>query len=131
MLRRKIGVFLLSGMLIACANTTKILRKYEPGEYIRIKGDIIKIEKRLRGSDLDYYCADIYASTRNDERACFVEKTLVQELREVQEVLMQTPKAIALDTGKNLLVVGDVALNVLLIICTHGGTGTGTSICSP
>jgi hypothetical protein len=109
----------LSILLSGCQSTSAALGKKVPEEYIEIISDEspAEVAAALEASGQDYVCKEIFygnGSSKN-RKACFIKapedkslyKTLGIKLQDVPEALLQ-------DTGKNTLIVGQVAVEMFL-----------------
>lgn len=109
---------LCSLLLLGCQSTYQSFTKEIPDKYIEVipEDPAIDVEATLKASGKPYVCKELYfdkGSSKN-RRACFIKLPEDDQLKRLKIRMEGTPEAMLLDTGKNILVVGEVFLHLLI-----------------
>lgn len=115
-------LFLVISLLIlisGCQSTYKSLTKPIPDKYIEVipNDPQVDVAASLEASGKPYVCKEMYFghNSSKNRKACFIKLPEDDQLERLKVRMEGTPEAILLDTGKNILNVGYVFLEVLFI----------------
>jgi hypothetical protein len=114
-MNRHVLIICAAFALAACATHDVWQKNYRPDEYLQVSNNSPTMRAELASSGLKYFCTGDLA---NPQQACYVEKTSAQKFGEFADALYKTPKAVLIDVGQTILVVGYIALEGTL--CRHG-----------
>lgn len=117
-------IALCLALLLTGCETTKLWRGEPADEFIKIvpTSPDEDVEAALQASGREHYCQTLYASTHPNNKICYARLTAKDKLEKIQVKLLKTPEALAIDTGRTILVVGQVTLVVLMHTDTRRGT---------
>ena len=112
-----VPIVLCSLLLVGCQSTYQSFTKEIPDKYIEVlQGDsVADVEASLKASGKPYVCKELYfgeGSSKN-RKACFIRLPEDDQLERLKIRMDGTPQAMLLDTGKNVLVVGEIFLQYL------------------
>lgn len=101
-------------VLPGCQSTFKSFNKEIPDKYVEVIPDdpSVNVEETLKASGEPYVCKELYFgkdSSRN-RRACYIKLPEEDQIERLKIRMDGTPQAMLLDTGNNILVVGEVFL---------------------
>lgn len=115
-------VFSLALFLAGC-ETTKLWQGTPDEDFVEIAttNPDEDVEVALKRSGREYYCQDLYATTRSNNKVCYVKLTTEDKIKNIQVKLLKTPETLAIDAGHTIKVVGSVALNVIMHSGYHKG----------
>ena len=120
---KKIVLVFLSLLMIQSCTTISVWDEYNPSKYLQIEGSTDAVDHFLKSTDQDYYCKQLYYSTPNQDRVCYVEKTAKQKGDEFIGRLYETPKAVVIDAGITIAVIGYIVAMAVLSSCQSNPTG--------
>ena len=110
-----LGALLLQG----CESTYRSFNKNIPDKYVEVVQDDpnVDVEATLKASGKPYVCKELYFghNSPKNRRACFIKLPEDDQLERLKIRMEGTPQAMLLDTGKNVLVVGEVFLQFLFL----------------
>lgn len=110
---------LFSLLMVGCESTYQSFSKEIPDRYIEVIQDdpAIDVEEFLEASGDPYVCKEMYFghSSSKNRRACFIKLPEDDQLERLKIKMEGTPQAILLDTGENVLVVGEIFLQLLFL----------------
>lgn len=99
---------------VGCQSTNEVLTRKEPEKYLEVipADPSVDVEASLKASGQKYVCKEIYAGKGSPEnrRACFVKAPEESKYKKLGVKLSQLPEAILIDTGRNVLVIGEIVL---------------------
>jgi len=103
-------------LLAGCQSTYESLNKEIP-KYIEVVQDdpAVDVEAVLKASGKAYVCKELYFghNSSKNRRACFIKLPEEDQLKRLSIRMERAPEAMLLDTGKNILVVGEIFLRAL------------------
>ena len=112
------SLLLISLLSIGCQSTATALQTSLPEKYVEvIPGDEhINVEDSLKASGVSYVCKEFYAGegSSKNRRACFVKAPPPDKYEALGVKVSDVSIAILKDTGRNALVVGQIALSLIL-----------------
>ena len=104
-------------LLVGCQSTYESFNKEVPDKYIEVVQDdpAVDVEAALKDSGKAYVCKELYFghNSSKNRRACFIKLPEKDQLKRLSVRMEGTPEAMLLDTGKNVLVVGEIFLQAL------------------
>ena len=113
-----IPFLLCSLLLLGCQSTYKSFTKKIPDKYVEVISDnpIVDVEATLKASGKPYICKELYFGKDSPEnrRACYIKLPEEDQIERLKIRMEGTPQAMLLDTGKNILIVGEVFLHFLI-----------------
>jgi len=102
--------------LAGCQSTYESFNKEIP-KYIEVVqyDPAVDVEAVLKASGKAYVCKELYFghNSSKNRRACFIKLHEEDQLKRLNVKMEGAPEAMLLDTGKNILVVGEVFLRAL------------------
>lgn len=118
-IKQVFGIVCLALTLAGCA-TSEVLSREVPDKYIEVipEDPTTDVEASLKASGKEYVCKEFYfgqGSSKN-RRACFIKAPEESIYKTLGVKLQDVPEALLVDTGKTMLIVGRVALEVVLQI---------------
>jgi|GEM_PF-1759810 len=116
-MRQVVGIVYVALAMAGCA-TSEVLSREVPDKYIEVipEDPTTDVEASLKASGKDYVCKEFYfgqGSSKN-RRACFIKAPEESIYKTLGVKLQEVPEALLVDTGKTMLVVGQVALEIVL-----------------
>lgn len=110
-------IILFSILVGGCQSTYESFNKEIPDKYIEVVQDdpAVNVEAALKASGKSYVCKELYFghNSSKNRRACFIKLPEEDQLERLNIRMEGTPEAMLLDTGKNILVVGEIFLQAL------------------
>lgn len=107
----------VSFFLTGCQSTYKTFNKKIPDKYIEVVSSDPRtdIEAGLKKSGQPYVCKELYFSHNSpkNRHACFIKLPEENQIERLRVRMEGVPQAILLDTGKNIVIVGHVFLELL------------------
>lgn len=104
-------------LLIGCEATFQSFNKKIPDKYIEVIQDdpAVDVESTLKESGKPYVCKELYFghNSPKNRRACYIKLPEDDQLERLKIRMEGTPQAMLLDTGKNVVIVGEVFLYML------------------
>lgn len=108
-----------SFLVIGCGSTYQSFNKEIPDKYIEVIQDdpTVDVEAFLKTSGKSYVCKELYFgyNSPKNRRACFIKLPEDDQLERLKIKMEGTPQAMLLDTGKNVIIVGEVFLHFLFM----------------
>ncbi len=112
------SLLLCAILLLGCQSTYKSFTKKIPDKYVEVIADNpeLDVEATLKTSGKPYVCKELYfgKDSPKNRRACYIKLPEEDQIERLKIRMEGTPEAILLDTGKNILIVGEVFLQVLM-----------------
>jgi hypothetical protein len=107
-------VVLIGSFNLGCQSTVAALKKTPPEKYVEVIPDDPKtnVKALLDASGVDYVCKELYfgkGSSKN-RKACFVKAPPADMYEKMEVKMSDLPSAILKDTGRNAILVGEVAI---------------------
>lgn len=104
-------------LLAGCQSTFKTFNKEVPDKYVEViaSNSDTDLEASLKASGQDYVCKEFYYAHNSpkNRRACFIKMPEDNQIERLKIKMEGVPEAVLLDTGKNILIVGNVFLEFL------------------
>jgi hypothetical protein len=99
--------------LNGCSRTIKTWEQNSIKEYLEIYGkDDLPLKLQEKG--VEYKCVDLIYSSEGNTKKCYVLKNSSEKIDGWVSRLYKTSKAVLLDTGENIMVVGMLSLCIMI-----------------
>ena len=112
------SLLLISLLSVACQSTATALKTFSPEKYVEVisSGEHTNVEDSLKASGVSYICKELYAGkgSSKNRRACFVKAPPPDKYEALGVKMSDVSIGVLKDTGRNILIVGQVALSLIL-----------------
>jgi len=108
-----ISLIMILLSLNSCSRTIKAWENTPIKEYFEVYGKD-SLPKKLEEKRVDYKCINLVYSTEGYTKKCYVTKNSKDNLKDWRSKLYKTSKAILLDTGENITIIGMLSLCIFV-----------------
>lgn len=111
-------IFFLSVFLVGCQSTMEAFNEEPPEKLVEVvqTDPGINVEAALQQAGVKYTCKEIYVGRGSSEnrRACFIKAPEPALYERLGVKASKLPIALLKDTGRTVLIVGELALSVVM-----------------
>jgi hypothetical protein len=115
---KTLTLLLISLLSVGCQSTVTALQTSPPEKYVEVisSDEHPDVEESLKASGISYVCKEFYAGkgSSKNRRACFVKAPPSDKYDALGAKMSDVSIAILKDTGRTILVVGQIALSLIL-----------------
>jgi hypothetical protein len=112
-MKKIISLTMILLFINSCSRTIKTWENTPIKEYFEVYGKD-NLPQKLEEEGVDYKCINLVYSTEGYTKKCYVAKNSKDKLKDWRSKLYKTSKAVLLDTGENITIIGMLSLCIFV-----------------